>query len=106
MEMEKKFEKGHEIIKTLINGGFEAYFIGECVRNTIMEIPFSQIEITTNALPEDIEEIFNFTKVIKTDEETILLYFGDEYLITTFRKNITFQIKELQKANIIQKFIR
>lgn len=98
MEMEKKFEKGREIIKTLINGGFEAYFIGECVRNTIMEIPFSQIEITTNALPEDIEEIFNFTKVIKTDEETILLYFGDEYLITTFSKKHNFPDKRTPKS--------
>ena len=60
--MEKRFEKGQEIIKSLINGGFEAYFIGECVRNMIMEIPYSRIEITTNALPKDIEELLTLQK--------------------------------------------
>lgn len=96
--MEKRFEKGQEIIKSLINGGFEAYFIGECVRNMIMEIPYSRIEITTNALPKDIEELFNFTKVTKTDEGTRLMYFGDEYLLTTFSKQHDFPDKRTPKS--------
>lgn len=109
--MEKYIDKGKEIIKTLINGGYEAYFIGECVRNTIIGIPFKTIEITTNAIPSKISEIFNFTKVIQTEGGINLLYHGHEFLISTFRLDENFSdkrkpIKQHYSKNLLDELAR
>ena len=46
------------IAKTLENGGFEAYLVGGCVRDLILEKTPKDWDITTNATPEQIQELF------------------------------------------------
>lgn len=46
------------IYKQIENAGFEIYFIGGCVRDLIMGIPVKDWDLTTNATPEKIQEIF------------------------------------------------
>ena len=46
----------------VINNGCEAYIIGDAVCKTILQIPFSEVDITTNATPDVIKGIFSFTK--------------------------------------------
>lgn len=46
------------IYKQIENAGFEIYFIGGCVRDLIMGIPVKDWDLTTNATPETIQEIF------------------------------------------------
>ena len=52
--------KGKELLKLLINNGFEGYFVGEAVRNTIMSIDFKRADIITNAKIEDLKRINSF----------------------------------------------
>ena len=47
-----------EIIKALEDAGFEAYAVGGCVRDFILEREPSDWDITTNAKPEEIQKIF------------------------------------------------
>ena len=47
-----------ETLKTLENGGFEAYLVGGCVRDLIMDKIPEDWDITTNAKPEDIMKLF------------------------------------------------
>lgn len=42
----------------LERNGFEAYLVGGSLRNMLMDFPVTDFDITTNALPEDIERIF------------------------------------------------
>lgn len=78
--------KGKEILKILINNGFEAYFVGEVVRNNIMKIPFNEVEITTSATPEAVKGIFEFTKNEVINEGSVnVVYYGYEFKISTFR---------------------
>ena len=46
------------VYKKLIDHGFEAYFVGGCVRNLLMGIPVKDWDLTTNATPEQIQEVF------------------------------------------------
>lgn len=46
------------IYKKIQDQGFEVYFIGGCIRDLVMGIPVKDWDLTTNALPENIQEIF------------------------------------------------
>lgn len=46
------------IVNSLLKKGFDAYFVGGCVRDKIMGQLFHDIDIATNAHPNDIKSIF------------------------------------------------
>lgn len=76
------------ILSALENAGFSAYIVGGCVRDMLMGIPMHDYDITTNALPEQIIEVFSQQKVIPTGIKhgtvTVLLN-NEPFEITTFR---------------------
>lgn len=76
------------IIDRLEQNGFFAYVVGGCVRDTLMErIPYDW-DITTNALPDEILDVFKGFKTIKTGIKhgTITVIIDHTpYEITTFR---------------------
>ncbi|MCK5605524.1 CCA tRNA nucleotidyltransferase [Candidatus Pacearchaeota archaeon] len=79
-----------EIIKTLNSNGYEGYVVGGWVRDMILGIPSADIDIATNATPEQVAQLFK--KVIPTgiDHGTVtVLYDGAAYEITTYRHDIT-----------------
>ena len=72
--------KGRELLKLLINNGFEGYFVGECVRNTIMNIDFSRSDIVTNARIDDLKRINNYIfndSATYIDDNTIKVVYND-----------------------------
>lgn len=77
-----------EILNVLEKSGFEAYLVGGCVRDTLMERPFHDTDITTNALPEQIIEAFRNYKTIPTGIKhgtVTVIAGGIPYEITTYR---------------------
>ncbi len=84
--MEKIVEYGKQIISKLLSLNYEAYFVGGFVRDSILNIPCNDIDIATNALPEEIEEIFDNTKATGKKYGTITV-FMDKYSfeVTTYR---------------------
>ncbi len=62
--MNKKFDIPKEIVdvvKNLKNKGFEAFLVGGCVRDLFLEKKINDWDITTNANPDEIQEIFEHT---------------------------------------------
>lgn len=79
-------EKPVKILKTLENAGFEAYFVGGCVRDTLLDRPVNDWDITTSATPEEIMQVFS--KCIPTGLKhgtVTVVEDGEMYEITTFR---------------------
>ncbi len=77
-----------DILSILEKAGFSAYIVGGCVRDTLMGIPIHDYDITTNALPQQIIEVFSDHKVIPTGIKhgTVTVFHNDEpFEITTFR---------------------
>ena len=74
------------------DNGCKAYAVGGCVRDYLLGKPEKDIDITTSAKPETVEEILkqNNIKVIETGLQhgtvTAVLN-GENYEITTFRKD-------------------
>ena len=83
------------ILMRLMNKKYSAYVVGGCVRDTICnqlfetDYPIHDYDITTNATPKQIMEVFNAYKVIPTGLKhgTVTLLLNNKtYEITTYRK--------------------
>lgn len=78
------------IISMLENGGYEAYAVGGCVRDFILNKKCDDIDITTSATPDEMKVIFD-NNGVKYYETGILhgtltaLISNDSFEITTFR---------------------
>ena len=84
--MDELLSKGKEILKILIGNGFEAYFVGEVVRNQVLQIPIEIVEINTSATPDAIKGIFKSVKVEDVREGIVkVTYYGYEFIISTFK---------------------
>ncbi len=86
-------KKSSEILGILTGAGFEAYLVGGCVRDTIMKRPLHDTDITTNALPEQITEVFRDYKTIPTGMKhgtVTVVADGIPYEITTYRIDGTY----------------
>lgn len=77
-----------QILTELESCGFEAYMVGGCVRDGIMGRNCHDIDITTNALPQQILEVFRDYRVIPTGIKhgtVTVLCGGSPFEITTYR---------------------
>lgn len=52
-------ESAKQIVCTLRDGGFEAYFVGGCVRDMLLGVEPHDIDIATSALPRQTHELFS-----------------------------------------------
>lgn len=85
MQINNKIEKA---ILLLNDNGFKAYLVGGFVRDMIMNKQSHDIDITTDATPEQIIEVFHNYKTIETGikHATVTVIFESLILeITTFR---------------------
>lgn len=81
-------EQVNFIIKKIKDAGFEAYLVGGCVRDFLLNKEPKDYDICTNALPEEITDIFRDEKLLlhglKHGTVTIVLN-SECYEITTYR---------------------
>ena len=81
-----KFKDTIDILKIFNKNGYEAYFVGGCVRDYLLGEEFSDIDITTNALPEEVKKIFRKSIDTGIQHGTVtILVKGEGYEVTTFR---------------------
>lgn len=85
-------EDAEKLINILSDNGCKAYAVGGCVRDYLLGKPEKDIDITTSAKPETVEEILkqNNIRVVETGLQhgtvTAVLN-GVPYEITTFRRD-------------------
>jgi len=73
------------IINTLIKNGYTAYIVGGAVRNTVMNRPVKDWDITTSALPSEVEALFDKTYNVGKSFGTIIVKLDQNYEVTTYR---------------------
>lgn len=79
-------ENVREIITTLENAGYEAYAVGGCVRDTLLNKEPDDWDITTSATPEQAKALFARTIDTGIQHGTITVLMGKEtYEVTTYR---------------------
>jgi tRNA nucleotidyltransferase/poly(A) polymerase len=76
------------IVRELRKKGHEAYLVGGCVRDMVMQIEPSDYDIATSATPEDVVKIFPRTESIGAQFGVILVIFqGHAFEVATFRSD-------------------
>ena len=80
-----------KILKILESNGYEAYIIGGYVRDMMLGISSSDIDITTNALPKELDELFN-SSAHDYSMYGVYKIITNHYNfdITTYRKELTY----------------
>ena len=78
------------ILNKLEESGYEAYIVGGYVRDKLLGIESTDIDICTNALPKDIKKIFNITSDKSTYGVHKIITDHYNFDITTYRSDLTY----------------
>lgn len=79
-------EKVEFIINTLMDHGYEAYAVGGCVRDTILNREPGDWDITTSANPREVKELFKRTLDTGIKHGTVTVMLDKEgFEVTTYR---------------------
>ncbi|WP_283678763.1 CCA tRNA nucleotidyltransferase [Lentilactobacillus sp. Marseille-Q4993] len=88
----KEFIDALPILRTIEAAGFEAYFVGGSVRDTILGRPIHDVDIATSAFPEEVKSLFKKTVDTGIQHGTVMILdHGNGYEVTTFRTESTYQ---------------
>ena len=74
-----------DIIGTLEKAGYEAYVVGGCVRDALLELKPKDYDIATNALPETVLQLFSHTIPTGLKHGTVTVVSEQLVEITTYR---------------------
>ncbi|MBE0700264.1 MAG: CCA tRNA nucleotidyltransferase [Acholeplasmataceae bacterium] len=78
------------VIKDLKKNGFEAFIVGGAVRDHLLKMPITDVDITTNAKPHQVAKLFK-TKPTGIKYGTVTVLLGQETLeVTTYRIDGTY----------------
>ena len=84
--MNNNIKIGKQILTTLKEHGYEAYFVGGAIRDYLIDIPFTDVDITTNALPEEVISLFDKVKETGKKFGGVTVFIDDvQFEVTTFR---------------------
>ncbi|MFU8822717.1 CCA tRNA nucleotidyltransferase [Yoonia sp.] len=79
--------------RLLADAGYQAWFVGGCVRNDLLDQPVSDLDLTTDALPDEVIRLAKAARlrVIPTgmDHGTVTVVVdGQTFEVTTFRRDV------------------
>lgn len=82
-------EHAMRVIEKLNENNHEAYLVGGYVRDLLLGIPSSDIDITTSATPDEVRGVFPDAKDTGLRFGTVTVFCeGDAFEVTTFRKDM------------------
>lgn len=91
-QLPTEFEQAKPIIETIEVAGFEAYFVGGSVRDTILGKPIHDVDIATSAFPAEVKSLFKRTVDTGIEHGTVMILdHGNGYETTTFRTESGYQ---------------
>ncbi|MFR0367832.1 hypothetical protein [Candidatus Phytoplasma palmae] len=82
----QKFKQAQKILKILKKNRFEAFIVGGFVRDFILNLKFSDIDIITNANIEKIKKLFNCIFINEKYGSLKILFENNIFEINIFRK--------------------
>ena len=85
------FEASIKVLQKIESHGFKAYIVGGFVRDYILGIESTDVDISTNATPKQILEIFKNSALPNEEYGAVTLYYkNNRFEITTFRREIRY----------------
>lgn len=85
-------EQSEHLLRVLLEHGFEAYWVGGCVRDELIGRPVHDMDMTTSALPEEVIALFAHTIPTGMQHGTITVMLqGYAFEVTTYRTEGTYE---------------
>ena len=92
VQIPSEFQQALPVLKTIQDNGFEAYFVGGSVRDTILGLPIHDVDIATSAYPAEVKALFKKTVDTGIEHGTVMVIdHGKGYEVTTFRTESGYQ---------------
>jgi poly(A) polymerase len=83
-----KLRRAKEITDRLQQAGFQAYFVGGCVRDFVRGVTPGDYDIVTSALPEQVAKLFAHTVAVGAKFGVVVVIVnGYSYEVATFRRD-------------------
>ena len=80
-----------EVMNKIKDEGFDVYIVGGFVRDYALNIPSFDFDLSTNATPQDLINIWQNDIISNNYGSIVLKYKNEKFEITTFRKDIKYQ---------------
>lgn len=75
-----------QVMETLRSAGYEAYLVGGCVRDILLQRQPKDFDVTTNALPEQVQKLFSRTIPVGAKFGVVVVMVGGEQIeVATYR---------------------
>jgi len=75
-----------KVVKRLHESGFEAYLVGGCVRDLLLDKQPKDFDVSTNAHPEEVRDLFRNSRMVGRRFKIVHVRFGREIVeVATFR---------------------
>jgi poly(A) polymerase len=88
----EKRQQAEKIISRLKKAGFEAYFVGGCVRDFVRGVTPGDYDIVTSALPDQVKALFERTIAIGAKFGVMVVILeGCPYEVATFRSDDVYE---------------
>lgn len=88
--MKNRWPEAYKVIDELEQAGFEAFVVGGAVRDFIRNVPANDVDITTNATPLEVKQLFPQTIDVGIEHGTVLVVIGEPIEVTTYRSETTY----------------
>lgn len=88
--MKNRWPAAYKIIEELEQAGFEAFVVGGAVRDFVRNAPANDVDITTNATPMEVKQIFTHTIDVGIEHGTVLVVVDVPIEVTTYRSESTY----------------
>lgn len=86
--LHEAFKQAIEVIDKIEQNGYEAYFVGGCVRDSLLNKQIKDVDIATSASPAEIQTMFDRVIPVGLEHGTVVvLHKGNAYEVTTFRQD-------------------
>ena len=91
MKRETVKDAGLWVVQRLKKNGYSAYWVGGCVRDMLLGRPIKEIDIATNAKPDDVASIFKKTIPVGAKFGVMIaVRSGYQFQVATFRTDKTY----------------
>ncbi len=86
-------EQAQPVLRLLSAAGFQALVVGGCVRNTLMGVPVTDVDVSTDARPEQVMALAEADGIRAVPTglahgTVTLVHDGHGYEVTTFRRDV------------------
>lgn len=100
----QEFVEALPVLKTIEAHGCEAYFVGGCIRDALLDLPINDIDIATSAYPAEVQAMFPKHFDVGLEHGTVMVWQdGLTFEVTTFRTESTYQdYRRPDKVEFIQ----